>query len=81
MSFESRLYSFTATDTSAWYGNRSKAEVVLSPTSKMACPCDTCPLAFKPACANGVVVCKAFEDWSSTGKYVAKFVGRKFIAA
>lgn len=75
------VYDFCATDTSAWYGGRAKAELIPTPANKKACPCDTCPLAAKPACANGVFVCKAFDIWSATGTYDAKFVGRKFIAA
>jgi hypothetical protein len=68
------LYDFAATDTSTWYGRRAKPEENLTPFSKQACPCDTCPLASK--CAAQAVACKAFNTWSQNGTFFNSQIGR-----
>lgn len=73
-------YDFCTTDTSAWYdSDRTKTELNLGPTSKKACPCDICPQA--DYCASKAVICKAFDNWSATGTYFAKQIGKNFIPA
>lgn len=67
MSIDSRLYSFAATDTSAWYGKKNITEQYEGPFNRMACPCDTCPLA--SACASSESDCKGFRIWSGRGWY------------
>ena len=73
------LFDFCTTDTSTWYGNQSKSDLILGPTNKKECPCDTCPQA--AACTLKALSCKAFNKWSSTGTYNAKQIGKNLIAA
>ena len=45
-----------------------------TPESKREAPCDTCPMADE--CENAVLECVAFRQWSASGDYMDKDIGR-----
>ena len=73
-----RLYDFCATDSSFANGRATKQIDSGMPASTMSIPCDGCSNA--NICAISGLECKAFKQWSHTGKYNNKNIAKSFQA-
>ena len=73
-----RLYDFCATDSSFANGLATKQVDSGMPSSAMSIPCDGCSNA--NICEIGELECKAFKQWSISGKYNNKNIAKSFRA-